>query len=228
MELDREAVRLRRRAIERTAELAREQGLVREADQRVSSFAQQVKVLRVKLDTRQVELKSAEGAIARYEQQLLQLRSVEDLARMQTQIDGKKTELGLAEDRILESMEVMEKADAGLKELRSVAADRLQRLALRNETAAKETGEDNARLAQVALDWDAAAAAVGAELLASYSTRRDSAGDYGAAAVDGSGFCAACGTRLTPQLETASRSGKLPDCPTCQRLLLPAADSEWA
>ncbi len=224
MELDREAVRLRRRAVERKQELVTEQAQALAAEEKAAALAVQLRAFRAKLDMRQLELKSAEGAIARYEAQMMEMKSASDIERMQGQISGKRVELSAAEDRILESMEVTEKGEAGLKDLRAIAAERVQRLATRNDTAAREDAEESARLTAVTKEWESAAAAVGGELLASYRARRDASGGVGAA-LDNAGFCSACGTRLSPQLMAATRIEKLPECPSCQRMLLPAADS---
>lgn len=220
MDLEREALRIRRRAAERAAELEREQAGLREAEARVNERLTQLKALRSRIDLRQGELKVGEGQIERYETQMLQLKSAQDMERMKTQIATKRAELSQAEDRILELMQAAEEGENGLAAFRRAADERVQRCRTRQATADHETATESARLAAMASARSAAEAGVGPELLSSYRARSAATGECGAALCQ-AGFCSACGTRLSPQCEAAARADKLPDCPSCQRLLLP-------
>lgn len=218
-ELDRTAAKLARAADTRAKELKTEESALGVLRAELDAFTQQLKLLQARLHTRELELKSVEQQIARNEDQKLQLKSKADLDRMDGQIAGRRIEASAIESAILESMELAERVEKELAGRRAVLAEKEARHGVRREKAATEAAEAAVVLTRLPAERADVSNRVSAEVRMAYESARQSAGDHGLSALGSEGFCTACGTRLTPQLQSGARAGKLPPCPGCARLL---------
>jgi predicted nucleic acid-binding Zn-ribbon protein len=218
-ELDRRAAKLKHAAATRAKDLAADEAAVTSLRTELAGFTQQLNVLQARLHAREVELKTIEQSIARNEEQKLMLKSKADLDRMDGQIASRRIEASAIESSILESMELVERVDKELAQRRNVLEGREARLALKRQKGAEEAADAAKEEGAMPGLRAAASVRVSAEVLAAYESARRAAGDFGLSSLSADGFCADCGTRLSPQLQASARVGKLPPCPGCSRLL---------
>lgn len=88
---------------------------VRDIENKVKVKTEEIKKLQVAHKGLEVDLETKQDNIKKCEIQLFQLKTNEEYKAMQKQINDLKFECGLIEDKILEKMEEIEKAQKGLK-----------------------------------------------------------------------------------------------------------------
>lgn len=104
LELDR--IRLRKEEIPKEIESLKIE--LEQMEDRFDEFLKNLKELELKLSKKNVDLKAAEDLLKKYLNQLFELRSNEEYARMQRQIELQREKITSTEDEILDLMEEIE------------------------------------------------------------------------------------------------------------------------
>jgi predicted nucleic acid-binding Zn-ribbon protein len=171
------------------------------------------------VDRHNVELGTAEEMVRKLEGQKMTLKTNEEYATMQRQIDAKRAEMDALESRILEAMEVVENARNGLPPRKAELARREADLAAARSRVDAETAETEGEIAGLQAQWDAFAANVSGKLVREYSITRDRRNGRGLAALSPDNKCQECYISVHPQLMIEVLRGDMIPCPSCNRLL---------
>lgn len=177
-----------------------------------------VKLLRMKMDQRQVELQQAETEKERYEKQLLAL-SGDAYATMEHQIQTKTEAIGDLETRVLEGLEIIENAQEQIEAKEAAYTKRVEDLkhaTERLEAFQKEAAAETADLEKQRAALEEQLDATTRGMVAAQRKRHGRA----TARIDGA-TCGGCHVGISPQLVAQAEAGKIVQCSHCQRILLP-------
>ena len=182
-DIDEKMARLRKKLEDKPRRLAAHKREVDAAETECEEVREQVKKLQTIVDRRNVELQAAEGAIEKLSGQMNTLKTNEDYQAMQRQIDAKKDGVREIEDRILESMEVVEKTKTDLPDREAKVKAERGRLADEQKKVDDELTEVRADLAALEGEFETQSKKVGEEALSQYMALRATRGHTALAAV---------------------------------------------
>ena len=179
----------------------------------------QLKEIRTRTHTLEVELKTAEDEIQKLSAQLLKASSNKEYAAFQHEIEAKKADCSRIEDQVLAAMTDADHLDGELRQLR----DAIAQIEREHQSEAAGIEEDAAKLdaeiAQLRQQRGQAVEKVSAELLEEYERIASKKGSSALAPVVGNA-CQGCFMQLPPQLDHALRGGRsIVRCPNCSRIL---------
>lgn len=218
-ESDREIHRLRRESQAKPAALAREEAATKEAERELEALRTEIRELQKQVDQRNVDLRAAEEAIRKLDAQAQTLKTNAEYQAMQKQIGGKKADISLLEDRILEGMEQVEKARSGLPAKEAAAKQHQRVLAEAKERVAREMAEVARQLVAAEAEWTRRAALVSSDILPTYRLLRDRHGPSAVAELTPEGTCQGCYMNVTTHKLNTVMSGNLTQCNSCERFL---------
>jgi len=199
---------------------------VRAFDARLSTAREAVDAARARLSGNQLarrgldrELAAVQGRLAKFKDQLMEVKTNREYQAMQKEIEVAQTEVRRTEDRILERMIEADEIDQDIKTAAAAAAAeqaavRDERGRLEKEVAALERELDSVSAARQAL-----MAELPAGVLALFE--HVSKGRRGVAVAEArDGHCTMCNVRLRPQVFNDIRTNEsIIQCDSCQRIL---------
>jgi hypothetical protein len=208
---------------------------VRAFDARLSAAQEAVDAARARLSDNQAarrgfdrELAAVQGRLAKFKDQLMEVKTNREYQAMQKEIEVAQTEVRRTEDRILERMIEADEIDQDIKTAAAAAAAeqaavRDERGRLEKEVAALERELDSVSAARQAL-----MAELPAGVLALFE--HVSKGRRGVAVAEArDGHCTMCNVRLRPQVFNDIRTNEsIIQCDSCQRILYFAPRAEAA
>jgi predicted nucleic acid-binding Zn-ribbon protein len=178
-----------------------------------------IKALQMIVDRRQVELQAAEGAMAKMNVQLNNLKTNAEYAAMQKQIDAKDEEKRTQEDRILEAMEVVENARSGIPERKAAVAATEAKLTQAKQQLAIDLKGLEALLAKELRAAEELSKHFPDDVLKTYRFQLNRYGKDALTIVDAAGICQGCHTKTTSQVGNQAVAGHVIQCNNCERLI---------
>jgi len=165
------------------------------------------------------DLELFEQKVAKFKDQLMQVKTNEEYKAMQKQIDNFQEERRHREDRILELMEEAERLSLTIKESEKELKQAEAEVRRQEEVLNAETERLRAALDGKKTEREEVAAEIGAELLADYHRVSKLRGGIAIAEAKDE-FCLICHVRLRPQVYAEIRQGKdILHCDNCGRFM---------
>jgi hypothetical protein len=178
-----------------------------------------VKRLKVEQHGLETDIEQMQQQIAKYDTQLLGVKKNEEYQALLHEIDGLKKQVSQKEERILELMESIEKAQALLAEERERIGRELAEIDRQCKEIDAELAEAVAEREELEAGRDALVAQADPALLRKYERIRKSKPD-GVALVPLRGeTCSGCNMSVLPQAVNEVLGGEVLACNHCGRLL---------
>jgi predicted nucleic acid-binding Zn-ribbon protein len=185
---------------------------------------QKHKGLRVTADQKSLQLKSNEAKIADLRAKLNQASSNREFDIIRTQIDADTMANSVLEDEILDTLEKVDAAQIGVKQLEeAVVAAKAEEARIAAETDKTLPGLQT-QVAELTTALTAAESKLPADFLLQYRRLAQAYGAGALAEVDGS-ICGSCYVSLPPQMAVQVRAGHVVFCKTCGRLVYAKRDA---
>ncbi len=172
------------------------------------------------VDQRNLDLQRTETAINRLEAQSLQLKTPTEFETMQRQIVQKREEASALETKILEGMEMVDRALAAIPDKEAHARTLAAKAAAAAERAKTEVKKGGERLQVLSREWSERSAQVPADLLPRYVLLRDRHGGQAVATIAPDGMCQGCFMLVTRARATQALAGEAVACNNCERYLI--------
>lgn len=217
--LDAEIFSLKRETERRPANLARQDRDVQEAQAALDEVKENIKQLQRRVDERNVSLKSAEDAITKMEAQAQTLKTNEEFTTMQRQIAAKKDEIGDLEEKVLEGMEVLDKAREDVPGREDELKQRQAELEGARKEVADTVAEIEAKISTLEGRWEEQSGAVSKDLLRRYVELRGRYQDKAMVELTPEGICQGCYMSVTSQDLNSALAGHAAECRNCQRIM---------
>lgn len=219
-EIDQEIRRTEADSASRLAVLAKEKERVAQAESELAAIEGQVKELQVEVDGRQVTLQLVEDAKSKLEDQAGALKTPEEYAAMQKQIAGKDEEISELEDKILETMEVLETANLQISQ-REAGLEERRRALVTAEGRVKEDCEAFAKkIAERRESWEGVAEGIDSGWVETYRRVREQRDGIGMARIGADRMCQGCNLNVTPQVLNRAMGSLFVHCPKCECILI--------
>lgn len=218
-DIDEKMARLSKKLEDKPARLKAHKREVETAERELETVREQVKKLQTIVDRRNVELQTAEGAIEKLSEQLNGLKTNEDYQAMQRQIEAKQGGVREIEDRILEGMEVVEKAKTDLPRREEKLKAEQGRLEAEEKKVDAELTSVKAELESLKAEFEEKSSAVDQEALELYLALRKTRGHTAFVEVTAAGICLGCHTKVTSNVLNTAMAGRLTTCNACHRLI---------
>lgn len=179
---------------------------------------QKHKQLRVGADQKSLQLKSNEAKISDLRSKLNQAASNREFDIIRTQIDADTMANSVLEDEILDTLEKVDAAQIGIKQLEAaVATAKAEEARLSAETEKILPGLE-AQISALNQALTAAETNLPPDFVLQYRRLSQAYGAGALAEVEGN-ICGSCYVSLPPQLAVQVRAGQVVFCKTCGRLL---------
>ncbi len=210
-----------------SAEVAYLPGHIREIESKLAGALRQLDRDRAALAANQQERKKLENEIfpfrqkiARYKEQIFDVKTNEEYKALQHEIQFAEGEIGKIEDKILERMIAAEELEVRVgKAEKQLAGERAEGEKEKVEATAR-TRADEAELARLRQQREEYCRQISAEVLSAYGALLRS-GKRLAVAEARDGTCSACHVRLRPQaFQEVKPNDKLRHCESCGRILI--------
>lgn len=147
------------------------------------------------------------------------VQNPKELEELQMESDSLKRHMVTLEDRLLEAMIQLERAETEYEDAKSDLVEAQAETEARNDDLGKEKGELIAHIERVEAEREAALANVDPESLATYHNVRSKAGRFPVAVVEG-GACGVCGLAISAsKLQTVRAGDEIARCRQCGRIL---------
>ena len=174
------------------------------------------------------ELAAVQGRLAKYKDQLLEVKTNREYQAMQQEIAAAQGEVSRHEDRILEKMLEADELTRAVKRAESEFAKVQADVTTERAALEQEVRQLEAELARTADARATLAAEISAPMMATFETL--ARGRKGVAVAEArEGLCTVCHVRLRPQVfNEVLRNDAIIQCDSCQRILYFAADKPQA
>jgi hypothetical protein len=210
---------LRRGKEEREGELAALREEIREEEKAAAEERERVKKERSKIKEIDLQIDDRKGRIAKYEQQLVQIKNNKEYQALLHEIEGLKADIRMLEDKDLEVMEEEEKEAQRLEEEKLKIGKSRERLDSAEAAAREEFRRIEADLAAVAESRKGVEAILDGDLHDKYDRIFRNKPRLAVVAVV-KGSCQGCNMRLTPQiLNDLQKDERILYCENCGRLI---------
>lgn len=192
---------------------------VQDLESKQKTKQEENKKLQVARKDLEIELETKQENVKKCEIQLFQVKTNEEYKAMQKQINDLKFECSLLEDKVLEKMEEIDKANAELKELEGVLANAKQVLAEEEKKASNKIEAISSDIQKTQLERDALAKEISPDFLKKYELIFHN--KQGAALVSiENKACQGCHMALPPNvINEVKRGTQLIICDNCARIL---------
>jgi len=172
------------------------------------------------------DLAMLQSRLAKFKDQLMEVKTNKEYQAMQKEIEGAQTEIGAIEDRILERMLEADELQATVREAEAELAREKAAVAAEKQKLEKEKAALEQELVRSSSARAAIVAEASPEVLALFEyVARGRRGLAVAEARDG--HCTICHVRLRPQVfNDVRRNDSIIQCDSCQRILYFVAPSE--
>jgi predicted nucleic acid-binding Zn-ribbon protein len=217
--IDRSLVELREKIQERRQDIVEREQRLHGSKQSLEETRAHIRELQKRVDQRNVELQQAEDAVRKMLVQQQQLKTNEEYAAMQKQIDGRRAGVGGVEDLILEAMEVLEEGRKAIPVEEERVARSTEELEKVRAAASAEIEKLEAEIGALEKQWEAAAAGLDPDARRLYEQQRNRHRGKAMAAVNDVGISDCCHIALVSQHLNEVMSGRVVQCPSCSRLL---------
>ena len=217
--LDVQARDLRRRKEEREGVIAALQEEIREEEKAAAEERARVLKERSKIKEIDLQIDDKKGKIAKYEQQLVQIKNNKEYQALLHEIEGLKADIRMLEDKDLEVMEEEEKEAQRLEEEKLKIRKSQERLDSAEAAAREEFRRIEAELAAVAESRKGVEAILDGDLHNKYDRIFRNKPRLAVVAVV-KGSCQGCNMQLTPQiLNDLQKDERILYCENCGRLI---------
>lgn len=200
-------------------QLATQQSALKKAEAAGVELHEQIKDLQRLVDHRELEMRQAEAEIEKLEGQLPSIKTNEEYQAMLRQIETRKNSIGDHEDRILQSMEVLDAARGKEPERNAEIDEKKAALKKREGELEQEIAELRGQKDALETEWNALGEKLSGNLFDTYRHRRVKMKARTVVRVTEAGHCGGCQTKLTAQNHSEVMGGSVITCPHCQRLL---------
>jgi len=199
--------------------MANHQREIREAQEKLDAAKQQLSEAKVSQKHFEIEIKAKEGDLARYQQQMMTIKTNKEYDALVAQIDAVKNEIGYREKMMLEAMERIDALEKLLPELTQrftqVNENNSRQLAVLqekiNSIGDTVTGKQSERVHLLE--------GIPRRIMSVYERVRKGKGGSAVVPVK-KRSCSACHKALTPKLaQEIRRSDTILTCENCGRLL---------
>lgn len=208
-------------------------GLIAALDSRLESAHAGLAIARHDADQGQVarrtiekDLAAIQSRLAKYKDQLMEVKTNKEYQAMQKEIEAAQKEVARLEDRLLEQLLANDDLAAAVKAAEARLADDQKGIAAERARLEHETADLEQELERRTAARDEVTRQLPADLLASYETI--ARGRRGQALAEArNGLCTACHVRLRPQVyNEILANNAIRQCGSCQRFLYFAGDSQ--
>ncbi len=218
-EKDVKAYALKKEAQDLPQELKSAKDNVQDAENRLKQQQDNVKKLQVAKKDLEVDLESKQENIRKFETQLYQIKTNEEYKAMQKQITDLKFGCGLAEDKILEKMEEIEKAQSLVKEAEAVVSSAKKDFEEHQKEINKKIEEVKVQIENIQKERDEAVKNVSPEFLKKYEIILKNKHGAAIVAVENK-TCQGCHMTLPPNvINEVKRGTNVVVCDNCARIL---------
>lgn len=167
----------------------------------------------------EIELETKQENIKKCEVQLFQVKKNEEYKAMQKQINDQKFECGILEDKILEKMEDIDKANTELKELENILTNAKKDLAEKEKDVTVKMEAVVGGIKNIEAERDELAKQVSPEFLKKYETIFNNKNGAALVSVENKA-CQGCHMALPPNvINEVKRGSALVICDNCARIL---------
>jgi predicted nucleic acid-binding Zn-ribbon protein len=169
--------------------------------------------------TEEKDLAAVQSRLAKYKDQLLEVKTNREYQAMQHEIAAAQAEVGRHEDRILERMLELDEVGREEKQAENSLAQVEREVAAERATLEEQARQLEAELSRTASTRAALVAEISPPVVATFeSVARGRRGVAVAEARDG--LCTLCHVRLRPQIyNEIRRNAAIIQCDSCQRIL---------
>lgn len=179
---------------------------------------QKHKQLRMGADQKSLQLKTNEAKISDLRSKLNQAASNREFDIIRTQIDADTMANSVLEDEILDTLEKVDAAQIGIKQLeQAVATARADEARIAGETEKSLPGLES-QISELNQALTVAESNLPPDFVLQYRRLSQAYGAGALAEVEGN-ICSSCYVSLPPQLAVQVRAGQVIFCKTCGRLL---------
>jgi len=196
------------------------------AHKRLDDRAAESKSFRGALDAREVDLRSVEEKIAKFNGQLNMVKTNKEYSALQHEIMGQKANKSRIEDEILTMMDQMEKDRQDLQDLKEAARKARKEGEEKKAAMARAIEDADARVERLESERAELAGRIPAPLIEPYERLRKK-GDGQAMAACHNFVCTGCRMALTANTVNRLMAGdELVYCHSCGRILYIADDED--
>jgi len=196
------------------------------AGKRLDDRMAESKSFRTALDAREVDLRSIEEKIAKFNSQLNMVKTNKEYSALQHEIMGQKANKSKIEDEILMMMEQTEKDRLDIRDLKEAAEKTRKESEEKKAAIARAIEDADARTERLTAERAELAARIPAPLIEPYE-RLKSKGDGRAMAACHNFVCAGCRMSVTANTVNRLMAGnQLVYCHSCGRILYIADDED--
>lgn len=217
--LDRKLISLRKKHKELPDTLKQLDEAVEGKDKALHEAEGQLRALRTRYDAGDLDLKTFEGEIERFESQLTAVKTNKEYSAILSEVATKKADIAKIEDEMLMLMDSLEQKETTIQECRE--SKRLAEKDRENhkDEIAQEQGEVDKGLAQVSAEREAMAAGIAPEALHQYERILEKRGATAVVpVVDNS--CQGCFMKMTPEVQAQLlKNESIIYCKFCSRII---------
>ena len=217
--LDRKLIGLRKKHKELPDTLKQLDEAVEGKDKALHEAEGQLKALRTRYDAGDLDLKTHEGEIERFESQLTSVKTNKEYSAILSEVATKKADIAKTEDEMLMLMDSIEQKETTIQEC--TESKRLAEKDRENhkDEIAQEQEEVGKSLAAVGAERDALAAAIAPEVLHQYERILEKRGATAVVPVVDNA-CQGCFMKMTPQVQAQLlKNESIIYCKFCSRII---------
>lgn len=186
--------------------------------QRAAESKSLLVALQKMIDQKTMESRTIADELKRMEKQLQSLKTPNEYKAMETQINDRKAKAATLQDEILDAMMALDEQrpveKTAAETVKAAEADFLRA----KQAMSAKMAECDAAIKKAKIDREALAPKIAHDLLQIYETVRRRADGVGLAPMNGE-ICGGCDTAVVPQRIAEILSGRLVQCPNCERIL---------